>query len=194
MPLNWLRLQAKISSWTQPKPVRHWLLRAGGQSACVTVSGFLWTWATYFTCTAAGLSHTHTHTLTPHFRAGSGGLVLFNREGWALCRLRKVKKWGRAPAHALRRVIHVVAIDFSLSTDFTSRAAHHTGPRASQMRPFLLANTMVANVSNSPTSVLHNSTIFKMLLYLLETIFFLIASKLFWWLGFFLLFLFFSFF
>ena len=61
-----------------------------------TVPSFLWTWGTCFIHTTRGPplsphTHTHTHSHT-HVRARSGGLILFNRQGWALCSLRKVKK------------------------------------------------------------------------------------------------------
>ena len=104
--------------------------------------------------------HTRTHT---HVTARSGGLMLFNRQGQALCSLRKVKK--------KKKDNSCFCIYALLSTDFASRAVHHPGPSASQMRPFLPADTMVANVANSPKSEFRNSTIFKMLLYLLERVF-----------------------
>lgn len=128
-----------------------------------TVPSFLCTWGTCFTHTTRGppLSpHIHTHT---HMRARSGGLILFNRRG-KLC-----AAWGRLKKK--KKENSCCCIDVLLSTDFASRAVHHPGPSTSQMRPFLPANTMVANVSNSPKSEFHNSTIFKMLLYLLEKVF-----------------------
>ena len=131
-----------------------------------TVPSFLWTWGTCFIHTTRGppLSpHTHTHTHTHTWELGLVGWFCLTDRG-ELC-----AAWGRLKKK--KKENSCCCIYVLLSTDFASRAVHHPGPSTSQMRPFLPPNTMVANVSNSPKSEFHNSTIFKMLLYLLERVF-----------------------
>ena len=107
-------------------------------------------------------------TLTTHARTHMWQLGLV---GWCCLtdRGKLCAAWGRLKKK--KKDNSCFCIYALLSTDFASRAVHHPGPSASQMRPFLPADTMVANVANSPKSEFHNSTIFKMLLYLLERVF-----------------------
>lgn len=104
MLLNWLRLQARSSSCTQPKLVQHCLLRPRGQRACGKLCRFLWTWEICFICTTRGppLSpHTHAHT-----HMWQLGLV-----GWC-CLIDRGKlcaAWGRFKK---KRIIRVSAFMF----------------------------------------------------------------------------------